>query len=93
MLRAVLIAALVLIMSAPAPAARQATSVLRIRVVLADAERGATPVARHALLISGDPPSAAPRRIVTAADGTASVTLRPGDYVVESDRPVAFQGK
>ena len=35
----------------------------------------------------------APRRIVTALDGTADVRLRPGNYTVESDRPVAFQGK
>ena len=38
-------------------------------------------------------PRAAPRRIVTALDGTADVRLRPGNYTVESDRPVAFQGK
>ena len=47
----------------------------------------------HALLISDNPASAAPRRIVTALDGTADVKLRPGNYTVESDRPVAFQGK
>ena len=48
---------------------------------------------RHALLISDNPASAAPRRIVTALDGTADVRLRPGNYTVESDQPVAFQGK
>src|SRR5688500_16273412 len=93
MLRAALIAALVLITPAAAPAARQATGVLRITVSLVDTERGVTPVPRHALLISDNPPSAAPRRILTAADGSARITLPPGNYTVESDRPVAFHGK
>ncbi len=38
-------------------------------------------------------PSAPPRRIVTALDGTANVRLRPGNYTVESDQPVVFQGQ
>ena len=50
-------------------------------------------MARHALLISDNPATAPPRRIVTALDGTADVRLRPGNYTVESDQPVAFQGK
>ena len=48
---------------------------------------------RHALLISDNPATAAPRRFVTALDGTADVRLRPGNYTVESEQPVAFQGK
>ena len=52
-----------------------------------------TPVPRHALLISDNPATAAPRRIVTALDGTADVRLRPGNYTVESDQPIAFHGK
>ena len=48
---------------------------------------------RHALLISDNPATAPPRRIVTAVDGTADVRLRPGNYTVESDRPVVFHGK
>ena len=74
-------------------AAGQAVSVLHIKVVLADADRKATPVARHALLISDNPSSAPPRRIVTSIDGTADVRLPPGNYTVESDQPIAFQGK
>src|SRR5205823_11312530 len=31
--------------------------------------------------------------IVTSTDGTADVKLQPGNYTVESDRPVAFHGK
>ena len=78
---------------APGPASGQALSMLRIKVVLIDSEQRATPVPRHALLISDIPASAAPRRIVTALDGTAEVRLRPGTYTVESDKPVAFHGQ
>jgi S1-C subfamily serine protease len=95
MLRAAPFAALfaALLFNVPAPAASQERGVLRITVVLVDSQRVVTPVPRHALLISDNPPSAAPRRILTALDGTATVMLRPGNYTVESDRPVAFQGK
>jgi S1-C subfamily serine protease len=75
------------------PAAGQTLSVLHIKVVLLDADRKATPVPRHALLISDNPQTTAPRRVVTATDGTADVRLRPGNYTVESDVPVAFGGK
>lgn len=71
----------------------QVLSVLHIRVVLVDAGEKPTPVPRHALLISDNPPSAVPRRIVTGPDGTADVRLRPGSYTVESDSPVVLNGK
>ncbi len=58
-----------------------------------DAEGQPSPVSRHALLISENPASATPRRIFTGPDGTADVRLRPGNYTVESDLPVAFNGK
>ena len=50
-------------------------------------------MARYALLISDDPASAAPRRIVTGSDGTVDVRLRPGHYIVESEQAVSLQGK
>ncbi len=77
----------------PVASAVQTTSVLHIKVVLADADRNARPVPRHALLVSDNPGSAPPRLIVTGVDGTADVALRPGNYTVESDKPVTFQGK
>jgi S1-C subfamily serine protease len=86
----VLLATLV---AAVRPTAGQAVSVLHIKVVLVNADQKATPVARHALLISDNPSTTSPRRIVTAMDGTADVRLPPGNYTIESDRPVAFQGK
>ena len=91
MLRALLLATLFFVSSRAAFG--QALSVLHLKVVLVDADRKATPVPRHVLLISDNPASAPPRQIITALDGTADVRLRPGNYTVESDRPVAFQGK
>jgi S1-C subfamily serine protease len=91
MRRAVLFAMLFFVSSHAASS--QELSVLHIKVVVVDAERKATPVPRHALLVSDNPSSAPPRQIVTALDGTADVRLRPGNYTVESDRPVVFHGK
>ena len=81
------------LLAVAAVSAQPAQGVLRIRVTLADATQPSTPVQRHMLLVSDNPPSAAPRQIVTAADGTVVLTLRPGSYIVESDRPVAFGGR
>src|SRR5882672_11300537 len=91
MLRVVVLAALVLF--TPRPLFAQALSVLHIRIVLVDAGGKTTAVPGHALLISDNPSSAPPRLVRTAVDGTADVRLRPGNYTIESDRPVAFNGK
>src|SRR5919201_2162904 len=89
--RALFLATLWCVSSAPAFA--PALSTLHITVTLTDATGRMTPVARHALLISEEPPTLAPRRILTTLAGTADVSLRPGRYAVESDQPVAFDGK
>jgi len=91
MLRALFLATLFFVGSNAASG--QELSVLHIKVVVVDDERKATPVPRHALLISDNPSSAPPRLVLTALDGTADVRLRPGNYTVESDRPVVFHGK
>jgi S1-C subfamily serine protease len=91
MLRAMTLAAVASVVSSVAIA--QTTSTLHIKVVLVDEARVATPVPRHRLLISDNPATAAPRLVVTGLDGTADVKLRPGNYTVESDRAVAFNGK
>ena len=83
----------ILAFAAPAAVAGQTLVVLHVRAVVTDATGQPTPVARHALLISDDPPTRETRRIVTRIDGTADVRLRPGTYVVESDQPVALQGR
>jgi S1-C subfamily serine protease len=72
--------------------ARQAT-VLAITVTIGDAGQRARPVPRHALLISDNPSTAAPRRVMTALDGTAQIRLHPGNYTIESEEPLIFQGK
>ncbi len=82
-----------LVFAAPVVISGQTLAVLHIRAVLTDATGQTTPVARHALLISDNPPTSETRRIFTSLDGTADVRLRPGNYTVESDQPVAFQGK
>jgi S1-C subfamily serine protease len=83
----------VLACAAAAPLSGQTLVVLHIRGLLTDATGQPEPLARHALLVSDDPPTRETRRIVTRIDGTADVRLRPGTYVVESDQPVAFQGR
>jgi hypothetical protein len=93
MLRALFVATLFVVSSPAVFSQAPAPSVLHIKVVLVDADRKATPVPRHVLLISDNPTTAPPRRVVTAPDGTADVRLRPGNYTVESDVPVAFEGK
>jgi hypothetical protein len=85
------VAAMVLLV--PSPSVGQAHGVLRVRIVLADPAGVPAPVARHALLVSQNPASEEPRRIVTARDGTAQVMLRPGNYTVESDKPLGFHGR
>ena len=82
----------VLLLGVPIVAFGQTLSVLHITVALVDSSQQATPVPRHALLISDVPPSTTPRRVVTSADGSVDVRLPPGTYTVESDRSVAFHG-
>ena len=92
MRRAVVLLVAILAVTSSAVAAQE-TPVLHIHVALIDADRQPIPVSRHALLISDNPATEEPRRVVTTADGTANVRLRPGNYTVESDIPVTFNGK
>jgi S1-C subfamily serine protease len=80
----------ILAVAVPSAIASQTLVVLHIRAVLTDATG---PVARHALLITDNPQTMETRRILTDLDGTANVRLRPGNYTVESDQPLVFQGK
>src|SRR4029453_3137436 len=77
----------------PLPQASQTLGVLRIKVTVVDADGRVRPVPRHALLISDNPSSMAPRRAVTSPEGVAEVRLRPGNYTIESDQPLVFLGK
>ena len=91
MLRALTLATLFAVL--PGAASGQTLRVLHIKVTLTDAAGTPMPVARHALLISDNPATSTPRRVVTTPDGTADVRLRPDNYTVESDEPFAFGGK
>ena len=71
MIRALVLATI--LSAIPRTAAVQVVSVLHIKVILVDAEGRATPVPRHALLVSDNPATVTPRRIVTALDGTVDV--------------------
>ena len=83
----------ILAIAAPVAIAGQTLTVLHIRAVLTDATGRATPVARHALLITDNPQTVETYRVLTGVDGTANVRLSPGNYTVESDEPLVFQGK
>jgi len=91
MTRAVVLSLLVCI--TPRAVCAQTLSTLHVNVALADANGKATPVPRHALLISDNPATAEPRLVYTGPDGAVDVKLRPGNYTVESDHPVVFNGK
>lgn len=86
--RACLLAAVLLL-----DVSAQPLAILRIRVTIDDADGLPRAVPRHALLVSENPASAAPQRVVTAADGTAEIHLKPGNYTIESDEPLIFRGK
>jgi hypothetical protein len=73
--------------------AMQGSTLLRIKVTIVDANQQTIPLARHALIVGDDPPSAAPRRTVTNAEGVAEIRVRPGRYIVESDEPSTVQGR
>lgn len=89
MVRTLLLLSLVSILL-PGAGAQDSVGVLRITLVLTGAGGPVSP--RHALLVSRDPPSQAPRLVRIGADGTAAMRLAPGRYVVESDEPVRVGG-
>ena len=91
MVRATVLALLFSI--APRALDAQAVSTLHIKVALTEADGTTMPVPRHTLLISDNPTTAPPRTVTTGVDGTADVKLKPGNYTIESDRPVALHGK
>ena len=75
------------------PAFAQSTGVLRVTVALPSEDDGPPIGRRHALLISDEPPSRSPWRVVTALDGAGQITLPAGRYIVESDEPLVLRGR
>jgi hypothetical protein len=84
--------ALVIVMTAHVVADAQ-VGTLHITVAIADGAQRVTAVPRHALLISDNPASAPPRRVLTTLEGAVDVRLAPGNYTVESERPVTVDGQ
>lgn len=84
---------LVAIVGACVVASAQTLVTLRIEVTLPGVVQDEAPVPQHALLISDNPSTITPRRVVTRADGRAEVRLKPGSYTVESDQPVVIAGR
>jgi S1-C subfamily serine protease len=84
------IALAVLVALSAAGNAAQDAGRLVVAIVL---DGGSRPVPRHALLISDNPPSAAPRRLRTGTDGTVSLRLPPGSYTIESEAPLTIDGR
>ncbi len=76
-----------------APLVAQEVSVVHITITVADPDGRVRPVPRHALLISDNPATAPPRRVVTSLEGTVNVRLRPGNYTIESDEPLVYEGR
>lgn len=69
-----------------------------IKVTLSDNEKTANLVQNFGLVVkklNADSPETAisALRVETTADGSASVSLIPGDYVVESAKPIIINGK
>ncbi len=85
--------ALMLALALRGVAAAQGQGTLHVSVTLLDADQKRLPVPGHGLLISDNPATSAPRRVVTGPDGRVDVRLKPGNYSVESDEPVAFGGR
>ena len=90
MRRALILATLLVF---PALLAGQSTSALRITVTLPGDGQQPVPVSRHVLLISDNPATTVPRRVLTGPAGTVELQLVPGSYTVESDRPATLAGK
>lgn len=82
-----------LLVAATGVDAVQPLGVLRVTVAVTAADQRTMAVPRYALLISDNPASAPPRRILTSADGAIEIRLAPGSYTVESDRALAFEGQ
>jgi S1-C subfamily serine protease len=92
MLRTLALVSLVALLT-QGPAVQDGRSLVTVKVALTDSDGKPVPVPRHVLLVSDNPPAGSPRRIRTAPDGTVSVRLSPGNYTVESEEPVTFQGR
>ena len=93
-----LVTALTAPFSAPAHSQSRTLGKVVIKVTLNDNEKTVHPVQDFGLVVKkldNDSPDVAISaiRVKTAADGSVSLSLIPGDYVVESEKPFIGNGK
>ncbi|HXQ37726.1 MAG TPA: hypothetical protein VN843_27200, partial [Anaerolineales bacterium] len=93
-----LVTALTVPFSAPAHSQSRTLGKVTIKVTLNDNEKTVRPVGDFGLVVKklndGSPDVAISAiRVKTAADGSVSLSLIPGDYVVESEKPFIGSGK
>ncbi len=74
----------------PARLSGQSSAVVSVRITL---DGGAAPVPRHVLLVSDNPASRVPWRVVIGQDGHGRVTLPAANYTIESEEPLVFGGR
>jgi hypothetical protein len=72
--------------------AAQATATLKVSVLIVDADLNVKPVPRHVLMVRRADGAGDPQRLVMGFDGKAELKLAPGNYTLESEKPVEFQG-
>jgi hypothetical protein len=90
--------ALTVPLSAPAHSQSRTLGKVVIKVTLKDNEQTADLVQHFALVVkklnSGSPETVISAiRVKTTSDGSVSLSLIPGDYVVESEKPLIVNGK
>ncbi len=68
----------------------QSSGVVSVRITL---DGGAAPVPRHVLLVSDNPASRVPWRVVVGSDGHGRVNLPAANYTIESEEPLVFGGR
>lgn len=90
---AVLLAAAAWVTAGTAALQSPASGVLLLEVSAGTNEHGTAVARRHALLVSDNPPSRSPWRVVTGLDGKGKLTLPPGNYTIESEEPLVAQGR
>lgn len=93
-----LVTALTVPFSAPAHSQSRSLGKVVIKVTLNDNEKAANLVQNFGLVIkklnsSSPEKTVSAIQVKTTADGSASLSLLPGDYVVESEKPLIINGK
>src|SRR5215217_6183908 len=94
MLKTKLVLLLVVAFAFATAAYSQSADNVTVKVAIVDKALNLKNVPKFVLVVrKSNDASFAERKISTDFDGTASMSLSPGDYVVRSENPVAFEDK